>query len=112
MNRKADAIIVGAGVIGLAVSYSLSKRGLSVILLEKERRFGMGVSSRSSEQIHAGIYYPEGSLKSRLCLKGKEMLYQFCEIHSVEYKSIGKLFLAVTDEEINNIHAFLTSNAE
>ena len=99
----ADVVVVGAGVIGLAVSYSFSKRGRSVILLEKERRFGMGVSSRSSEQIHAGIYYPEGSLKGRLCLKGKEMLYEFCETYSVAYKSLGKLFLAVSDEEINRL---------
>jgi len=99
----ADVIVIGAGVIGLAVSYSFSKSGYSVILLEKERNFGMGVSSRNTEQIHAGIYYAKDSLKSQLCLKGKELLYEFCNKHSVTYKIIGKLFIAVSDEELNHL---------
>ena len=91
----ADLVVIGAGVIGIAVSYSFSKRGHKVILLEKEKRFGTGISSRNTGQIHAGIYYTEGSLKGRLCLLGKEMLYKFCSAHSIAHKRIGKLFVAI-----------------
>ena len=100
---KTDTVIVGAGVIGLAISYSLSMQGYRVILLEKERRFGTGVSSRSSEQIHSGAYYEKDSLKAVLCLKGKELLYEFCEKHDIGHKRLGKLFLAVDEKEINRL---------
>ena len=96
-----EVTVIGAGVIGLAVSYSFSKFGYNVILLEKERNFGTGVSSRSSEQIHSGAYYEENSLKALLCLKGKELLYQFCEKYSIAYKRTGKLFIAVDEKEID-----------
>ncbi len=96
----ADVTVIGAGIIGLAVSYSFSMQGYSVILVEKEHRFGTGVSSRSSEQIHSGAYYEQNSLKALLCLKGKELLYRFCEKHSIAYKRTGKLFIAVDEKEI------------
>ena len=81
-----DAIIIGAGVIGLATARELAMRGLSVIILESGKEFGSATSSRSSEVIHAGLYYPAGSLKARLCVEGKERLYAFCQSHGVSYR--------------------------
>ena len=72
-------------------------------MAEKEFQFGMGTSSRNSEVIHAGIYYQTGSLKASLCLRGKNLLYEYCNKYDVEYKKIGKLFLAVTPNEISRL---------
>ncbi len=94
-----EVVVIGAGVIGLATAFKVSEKGYSVILLEKEPGYGTGASSRSTEMIHAGIYYQTGSLKGRLCLKGKRMLYQHCEKYNVKYKRVGKLFIAVSQEE-------------
>jgi len=99
----ADVVIVGAGVIGLAAAYKISSEGLSVILLEKESRYGAGASSRNTETIHAGIYYQSGSLKAKLCLRGKSLLYEHCGKYKVGYRRIGKLFVAVTDKEIGRL---------
>ena len=98
-----DVLVIGAGVVGLAIAYKLAKEGYSVILAEKESQFGMGTSSRNSEVIHAGIYYQTGSLKASLCLRGKNLLYEHCNKYNVEYKKIGKLFLAVTPNEISRL---------
>ena len=87
-------------------------RGKDVILVEKEKQFGTGVSSRSSEVIHAGIYYNKGSLKSQLCIRGKELLYEFCNEYSVEHKRIGKLFVAVSDNEISRLEIINTNAIE
>ena len=73
-NLDADLIVIGAGVVGLAVSYTFSMKGKDVILIEKEKQFGTGVSSRNTEVIHAGVYYANGSLKNKLCLRGKELI--------------------------------------
>jgi len=78
-------------------------KGKSVILIEKERQFGSGVSSRNSEVIHAGVYYRKGSLKGRLCLRGKELLYEFCTKYSVNHNRIGKLFVAISEEDITKL---------
>ena len=95
-----DVLVIGAGVVGLAIAYKLAEGGYSVILAEKESQFGMGTSSRNSEVIHAGIYYQTGSLKASLCLRGKNLLYDHCNKYNVEYKKVGKLFLAVTPNEV------------
>lgn len=95
-----EVVVIGAGVIGLAVAFKVSEKGHTVILLEKESGYGTGVSSRSTEMIHAGIYYQTSSLKACLCLKGKRMLYEHCERYNVKYKRVGKLFIAVTQEEL------------
>jgi L-2-hydroxyglutarate oxidase LhgO len=92
-----DAIIVGAGVVGLAVARALAVRGKSVILLEKNERFGEETSARNSEVIHAGMYYPTGSLKARLCVAGKHAMYQFCHERGISARAIGKL-IVVPDE--------------
>jgi L-2-hydroxyglutarate oxidase LhgO len=94
-----DAIVIGAGVIGLAVARALALAGRSVIILERERQFGMITSSRNSEVIHAGVYYPPGSLKERLCVEGRELLYAFCESHQVDHRRTGKLIIAHDESE-------------
>jgi L-2-hydroxyglutarate oxidase LhgO len=95
-----DAVVVGAGAVGLATAYALSQRGLSVVVLEKERRIGSGVSSRNSEVVHAGLYYPTGSLRAQLCVAGRRMLYPFMDAHHVAYDKCGKLVVATDESEI------------
>jgi len=100
-----DAVVVGAGAVGLATGYALAQRGLSVAVLEKERAIGQGVSSRNSEVIHAGLYYPTGSLKARLCVEGRRRLYSFLESHGVPYSRCGKLVVATEPAEIPRLEA-------
>ncbi len=90
-----DFCIAGGGVVGLAIARALSRSG-SVLLAEKNDLFGSETSSRNSEVIHAGLYYPAGSLKERLCLQGKALLYDFCDRHNVPYRRTGKLIIAPT----------------
>jgi len=89
-----DAVVIGAGAVGLAVARTLAQRGREVLILEAADRFGSGVSSRNSEVIHAGIYYPRGSLKARLCVAGRELLYAYCSEHGVPHRRYGKLIVA------------------
>jgi L-2-hydroxyglutarate oxidase LhgO len=95
-----DAIIVGAGVVGLAVGRALAVRGKSVIVLEKNERFGEETSARNSEVIHAGMYYPTGSLKARLCVAGKHAMYQFCHERGIAARAIGKLIVIPTADQM------------
>lgn len=91
------AIIIGAGVVGLAIAMELStRRGMNVLVLERNENFGMEQSSRNSEVIHSGIYYTPGSLKAKLCLKGNQMLYEWCEKTGVPHKLTGKFIVAPT----------------
>jgi L-2-hydroxyglutarate oxidase LhgO len=80
---RLDAVVIGAGVVGLAVARALAMRGLEVLVLEAAEAIGTGTSSRNSEVIHAGIYYPPGSLKARLCVQGKKQLYSYCEARGI-----------------------------
>src|ERR1700761_7369703 len=100
-----DAVVVGAGCVGLASAYALGKRGLSVAVLEKERAIGQGVSSRNSEVVHAGLYYPTGSLKARLCVEGRRALYPFLDSHGVAYERCGKIVVATDDSEVAHVEA-------
>jgi len=102
-----EAVVVGAGAVGLACGYALSKRGLSVAVLEKEAAIGQGVSSRNSEVIHGGLYYPTGSLKARLCVQGRRALYAFLETHHVGFDRCGKLVVATAPEEAPRLEAIL-----
>jgi L-2-hydroxyglutarate oxidase LhgO len=102
---RIDAAIIGAGVIGIAVARALSLAGRSVVILEREAQFGTGVSSRNSEVIHAGIHYPHGSLKERLCIEGKRLLYEYCESHHVPHRRCGKLTFAVSENERARLEA-------
>lgn len=102
-NRDSfDICIVGAGVVGLAIAYELATRtkgrSLSIVVLEQEPSFGQHVSSRNSEVIHAGIYYPAASLKAKFCVPGKEMLYAYCEQFAVSHRKPGKLIVAKSAE--------------
>ena len=109
----AKITIIGAGVVGLAIAEYLSERYQDVYLVEKERTFGQETSSRNSEVIHAGLYYPEGSLKAKLCVEGKMMLYRFCEKWQVPHKNCGKLIVATSEEEksvIENIISTASKN--
>ncbi|RAK62845.1 NAD(P)/FAD-dependent oxidoreductase [Phenylobacterium kunshanense] len=102
-----DAVVVGAGAVGLACGYALSRRGLVVAVLEQDSAIGQGVSSRNSEVIHGGLYYPTGSLKARLCVEGRRMLYAFCDAHHVQYDRCGKLVVAETEADLPRLDAIL-----
>ena len=95
-----DAVVIGAGVVGLAVGRALAQRGMETIVLERENSIGTGISSRNSEVIHAGLYYPYGSLKARLCVQGRERLYAFCESHGVAHWRCGKMVVATAPEQL------------
>lgn len=95
--------MVGGGVIGLAVARQLARRGREVILLERASAPGTGTSSRNSEVVHAGIYYPPGSLKARLCVEGREQLYRFCDCHGIATRRLGKVIVATSEAQIDSL---------
>ncbi len=105
MSFDFDATVVGAGAVGLACGRALAKRGLTVLVLEKNRHIGEGVSSRNSEVIHAGLYYPTGSLKARFCVQGRRALYAFLDSHKIDYRRCGKLVVATEEAEVDRIEA-------
>lgn len=96
-----DCAVIGAGVVGLAVARALALRGREVILLEAERAIGTGTSSRNSEVIHAGIYYPEGSLKAKLCVAGKQLLYAYAQERGLPHRRCGKLIVATEPTQLD-----------
>ena len=98
-----DATVVGAGAVGLACGRALAKRGLTVLVLEKEGHIGQGVSSRNSEVIHGGLYYPTGSLKAKFCVEGRRALYAFLESHKIDHWRCGKLVVATEEGEVEHI---------
>jgi L-2-hydroxyglutarate oxidase LhgO len=97
--ESVDAVVIGAGVVGLAVARALALAGREVLVLEAEEGFGTQTSSRNSEVIHAGIYYPQGSLKATLCVRGKSMLYAYCAARGVAHRRIGKVLVAADAAE-------------
>lgn len=100
-----DCLVVGAGVVGLAIARSLARRGHAVAVAERTGAIGSGVSSRNSEVIHAGLYYPTGSLRARHCVVGRRMLYDYCAAHHVGVRKTGKLVVATTEAERAKIAA-------
>jgi len=96
---RVDALVIGAGVVGLAVGRALAQGGLETIVAETQDGIGQGVSSRNSEVIHSGLYYPPGSLKARLCVRGKDLLYALCASHGVDHRNCGKLTVANSPQE-------------
>ena len=105
--EKVDIIIIGAGVIGLAIAEKLSRSGKEIVVVEKHDGFGREASSRNSEVIHAGMYYPEDSLKARMCVSGNRMLYTLCEEKGIPYQKLGKIIVAGNKEEeiqVNNLY--------
>lgn len=101
-----DAVVAGAGAVGLACGYQLAKAGNSVLVLESANRIGSGVSSRNSEVVHAGFYYPSGSLKAKFCVEGRRAMYQFLADHNVSFQKCGKLFVATEESEIPPIEKY------
>ncbi len=105
MTEKIGAAVIGAGVVGLACARALALRGIETVILEANAAIGMETSSRNSEVIHAGIYYPAGSLKARLCVAGKSMLYDYCATHHVAHRRCGKLLVATTPDQEEGLAA-------
>ena len=99
MRESVDCVVIGAGVVGLAVARALALQGREVMVLEAADAIGTGTSSRNSEVIHAGIYYPQGSLKARLCVRGKQLLYAYCEERGLPFKRCGKLIVATSESQ-------------
>ena len=98
MNNKKeiyefDAIVIGAGIVGLAIARKLSKTYDNILVIEKEKTFGRHVSSRNSEVIHSGLYYDPGSLKARLCVEGNRLMYDFARKYNINYSNCGKLIV-------------------
>jgi L-2-hydroxyglutarate oxidase LhgO len=104
MIENVDVLVIGAGVIGLACARSLAMAGKDVIILEQCNDFGTQTSSRNSEVIHAGIYYPSNSLKAKLCVRGRDLLYDYCDTRSVNFSKCGKLIVANSESQINNLN--------
>ena len=98
--ERVDCVVIGAGVVGLALARHLALAGREVVVLEAEDRIGTGISSRNSEVIHAGIYYPKDSLKARLCVAGNRALYAFCAEHHVAHRRCSKLIVATDTSQI------------
>ena len=109
---KTDIVVIGAGVVGLAVSRRFALAGLEVVVVEQEQTFGTGTSSRNSEVIHAGLYYPTGSLKANMCLKGREQLYEYCNERRIPHKQLGKLIVATDAEEETKLEAIRQQAAD
>jgi len=105
MSERLDCVVVGAGVVGLAVTRALALAGREVTVLERADSFGTETSSRNSEVIHAGIYYPPGSLKARHCVAGKHKLYAYCEERGIPHRRIGKIIVATSDGQIARLEA-------
>lgn len=104
-------MVIGSGVVGLAIARAISLAGREVILLERNASIGSETSSRNSEVIHAGIYYPPKSLKAQLCVKGKEILYKYCVDRGIPHKKLGKLIVATSDEHRKQIRHYLANGA-
>ena len=103
MIETVECVVVGAGVVGLAIARALVQAGHDVLVLEKERLVGSETSARNSEVIHAGLYYPTGSLKAALCVRGRDLLYAYCAESGVPHKRLGKLVVAATEAEIASL---------
>lgn len=103
--EKLDAVVIGGGVIGLAVGRALAQAGREVVVLEKNPRFGEETSARNSEVIHAGLYYPQGSLKARSCVRGNRLLYAYCLEKGIQYQQCGKLIVATSPEQLPQLKA-------
>ena len=104
-TTRIDVAVVGAGVVGLAAAWAIARRGLSVCVLEREHRPGTGTSTRNSQVIHAGLYYPAGTLKAQHCVEGARLLYEFCDLYGVPHERCGKLVVASTADEAEGLHA-------
>ena len=105
---EVDVAVIGGGVTGLASALALARHGASVCILEREGKTGRVTSTHNSGVIHAGIYYPQGSLKARLCVEGRDRLYRFCDQHQVPHARCGKLVIAADEHELAELDRLLT----
>lgn len=105
MTDEIETLVIGAGAVGLAIARTLARRGHEVMIVDAATAIGTETSSRNSEVIHAGIYYPAGTLKTKLCVEGRQLLYAFCSDFGIEARAIGKLIVATTDGEIPKLTA-------
>ena len=108
---QVDCVVIGAGVVGLAVARALALQGREVMVLEAADAIGTGASSRNSEVIHAGIYYPAGSLKARLCVQGKALLYDYCAQRGIGHRRCGKLIVATSEAEVPQLAGIIAKGA-
>lgn len=108
-EAQVDALVIGGGVIGLAVARALALSGMDVVIAERAQQFGMETSSRNSEVIHAGIYYPPGSLKAQLCVEGRDRLYAFCEERGVAHRRCGKFIVATQESQVPGLEKILAN---
>jgi len=108
MRQDTDVVVVGAGVVGLAAAAALARAGRSVLVIERHARIAQEATSRNSEVIHAGIYYPPGSLKARLCVGGREALYARCEAFKIPHRRLGKLIVASEPAELETLEELRT----
>ncbi|MFN3985983.1 MAG: NAD(P)/FAD-dependent oxidoreductase [Rhodocyclaceae bacterium] len=111
--ERVDCIVIGAGVVGLAVARALALRGLETIVVEREQGIGSGISSRNSEVVHAGIYYPAGSHKAEWCVRGKQLLYAYCAERGIPHRRCGKFIVATSSDQIDTLarlHAAARAN--
>ena len=111
MPCEIDIAIIGAGVTGLVIAYEVAQKKRDVFVFEKNHTFGLETSSRNSEVIHAGIYYPKDSLKAKLCVEGNNLLYALCEKYHISYKKLGKLVVAVTEDEVEELEKLYEQGA-
>ncbi|WP_207282227.1 FAD-dependent oxidoreductase [Pseudomonas sp. FW300-N2F2] len=107
MSVDIDCVVVGAGVVGLAVAREMALAGHEVLVIEAGEAIGIGTSSRNSEVIHAGIYYPPGSLKAQLCVEGRHALYAYCDSHGVSTRKTGKLIVAKDEAQVRQLEVLL-----
>lgn len=110
-RAEIGAVVIGAGVVGLACARRLALAGIETLVLEAESEIGTGISARNSEVIHAGIYYPTGSLKARLCVEGRKLLYEYCVVHGVNAQRVGKLVVATSPAQIPALEALMAQAA-
>jgi len=110
--ERVDCVVIGAGVVGLACARALALAGREVIVLEAAGAIGTETSSRNSEVIHAGIYYPPGSHKARLCVEGRQLLYPYCEQHGIGHRRCGKLIVATTSAQVASLHKIRAQAAD
>ena len=110
--EEIDIVIVGAGIIGLAIAKEIAVRELNLVVLERNSSFGQETSSRNSEVIHSGIYYPSGSLKANACVEGKNLMYETCRKNNIPFKKIGKLIVATDKDELSFLEGLLAQGRD
>ena len=109
---KFDVIIIGAGIVGLAIAHKLSRKCDNILLVEKESSFGRHVSSRNSEVIHSGIYYDPNSLKAKLCIEGNRIMYDFAQEHQIDHKKCGKFIVIPSEQDIDRLEILMQNGID